>query len=197
MKKRKTDYNSTVKTFSLKVKSVCGVSVDTLSEAITEYKNYYNYCSHWLNEHLMTKIGELYQYIPEDKRDNDYARLLISDEWRNEPIYKMFKKGYSTNHRDCALYEVIAACNPEHYSGNILNIGDTYYRRFGYVQLVTSNYAAKISKMSTGSRKRRIDITSTDEALMEQVFSSVRPHEAVEEVTKPAPVNPVSSLISK
>ena len=167
---KKTESNQIIKTFSFKIKNANGLSLDVLNDAITEYQNYYNICSDWIKDHLTMKIGELYKYIPDEKKNSGYALTLISDEWKDKPMYMMFKKGYPANNRDNAIYETLNTCNTEHYTGNILNFSDTYYRRFGYVASTISNYVTKISKMSTGSRSKNISNDSDVDTIMEQVI---------------------------
>ena len=166
----KINSDEIVKTYSFKVMR-CNNDIDKkLREAIAQQQNYYNLCSDWIKDNLTTKIGDLYKYIPEKKRNNAYATCLISEEWKDKPLYMMFKKGFSGNNRDNAIYEAIVANNPEKYNGNIFGFSETIYRRFGYVQSVTSNYVTKISKMSTGIKKKKLsDVPSFDE-MAEQVI---------------------------
>lgn len=165
-KHKKTEANEIVKTFSFKVKNPNSISLDVFPE----YQRYYNCVSDWIKDNILLKIGDLYQYIPLKKRESEYAKAIISDEWKDKPLFMMFTKGYSSNNRDNAIYEAINACNPENYTGNILGISDTYYRRLGYIGSVVSNYAAKISKMNTGVKKHTLPENPDDVILMEQTI---------------------------
>lgn len=169
-KHKKTESTQIVKTFSFKVKNANELSLNTLNKAITEYQIYYNYCSDWIKDRLTMKIGDLYELIPMNKRASGYAMLLISEEWKDKPLYMMFKKSFPGNHRDNAIYEAITTCRPEHYTGNILNFSDTYYRRFGYIASVISNYVTKISKMSTGIKRKNLSNDSDADTLIGQVI---------------------------
>lgn len=169
-KHKKTESRQIIKTYSFKVKNANELSLNTLNKAITEYQIYYNYCSDWIKDRLTMKIGDLYDLIPMNKRASGYAMLLISEEWKDKPLYMMFKKSFPGTHRDNAIYEAITACHPEHYTGNILNFSDTYYRRFGYIASVISNYTTKISKMSTGAKRKNLSNDADADALIEQVI---------------------------
>jgi hypothetical protein len=170
-KHRKTTSDEVVKTYSFKVRNINRFDTETILRATDEYQRYYNSVSDWIKDHLTTKIGDLLKLIPEDKQsDAKYIKTLTSDEWKDRPLYLMFKKEYPSNDRDNAIYKVIESLNPEAYCGNILGFSTTYYRRCGYVACVISNYLTKISKMSTGAKKRRLTDESDDNAICEQVI---------------------------
>lgn len=159
------------KTFSFKVKSCNNDLVKKMWEVIAEQQTYYNRCSDWIKDNLMSKIGDFYKYIPEQKRGTAYAEVLTSEEWKDKPAYMMFKNGFVGNNRNNVIYEAIVANNPERYNGNVLSICETYYRRNGYVKTVISNYVSKISKMSTGAKKKKLsDDPGFDELIQQTIY---------------------------
>ena len=94
-----------VKTYSFKVKNTNGITMEKLMNAIDEYQSYYNLCSDWICKNLTTMtIGDLDRYIPEKAKDNIYATVLLDEVWKNQPLYKIFGKKYSSNNRINALY---------------------------------------------------------------------------------------------
>lgn len=168
MAHKKMTSNEIVKTFSFKVKNTNDITKEKLIDAISEYQAYYNLCSDWICKNLTTmKIGDLYQYIPEKSRTSVYAQILLEDEWKNQPLYKIFSKKYSSNCRNNALY--CALCSVIDMSKkNILGFSATYYARNGFVLNAISNYASKMANLRTSVRKHTIDENSNEEALIEQ-----------------------------
>lgn len=156
----KINSDETVKTYSFKVKRFNdNLNREKLIEVINEYHKYYNSCSDWIKDNLNLKIGDLYYFIPEKKRNSKYAKILISDEWKDKALYTMFRKSFGGTNRDNVIYEVINAANPEKYNGNILGICGSNYRRNGYVQSVISNYTASLSKIKTGIKWKALSET--------------------------------------
>lgn len=174
----KTVSNEVIKTYSFKVKSTNGIESTKLLDAISEQQKYYNLCSDFIKSILNIKIGDLINFLPEEKRTSKvaYIEAITSGEWKDKPLYMMFKKGYSGQNRDNVLYEVIKNVNPEQYNGNILGFSETHYRRFGYVSSVISNYATKISKMSTGAKRHAVNSDSNNETICEQIIYEMEHH---------------------
>ena len=159
-----------VKTYSFKVKNTNGITMEKLMNAIDEYQSYYNLCSDWICKNLTTMtIGDLDRYIPEKAKDNIYATVLLDEVWKNQPLYKIFGKKYSSNNRNNALYCALSSVidmNKE----NVLGFSKTHYVRNGYILNVISNYASKLSKLNTGVKSRAIKETSDEATIIEQVI---------------------------
>ena len=94
--KKQKEENEIIKTISLKVKDYAGYPI---VEAMREYTKYYNKISQWINSNLLTiKIGELSAFIPDECKTHNYYTYMMSPDWVNEPLYKMFMKGFHTQH---------------------------------------------------------------------------------------------------
>lgn len=184
-KKFKLTKNEVVKSFVLKVanQKKCAITNETLQE----YKNYYNKVSQWINNNLtkMT-IGDLIQYAPtvskKGKKQPDgtmvydtplYVTYAMSDEWKNKPLYYIFKKEYNTNNANNLLYEAIRNLNVDEYDGNQLNFYSTNYRLQGYINRVFSNYRTKINTLDIKIKKTKVDENSNVETLELQTMYEI------------------------
>lgn len=114
-------------------------------------------------------IGDLYQYIPEKAKGNTYATVLLDEAWKNQPLYKIFGKKYSSNNRNNALYCALSSVIDTNKE-DVLGFSKTYYTRNGYILNVISNYASKLSKLNTGVKSRAIKETSDEATIIEQVI---------------------------
>lgn len=169
---KKTDSNEIVKTYSFKIKQTNNISIQTLKDAIKEYQTYYNLCSDWICKHLTTmKIGEMYNYVETNKQTNEYAKILITDEWKDKYMYNVFMKDYPSTHRDNILYLILS--KEIQYNGNILNFSNSYYVRNGYISSVISNYATKLRTLKPNVKKHKLTEDCTNETLCEQTIYEI------------------------
>jgi hypothetical protein len=147
---------------------------------VEEYQGYKEVLSKWVCDHLTTmKIGDILPYIDRYSKkidsktckypENTYYNLC--EEHKDEPLYKIFQ--YDSNNRNNALYEVIRKTNCDSYTGNILNLSETYYRRNGFVKRVLANYATKILSMKPSVKKRKVTSDSTEEEIRNQVIYEI------------------------
>lgn len=154
--------------------------MNTIELAMKEYNRYYNICSDWICNNLMTPIGSLYQYIDDKCKNNAYAQNLIAEEWKDKPLYYMFYKGYNANNCANAICCAIRSQVPEvNKAENILNLSYTYYFRNGVIKSVISNYASKMRILSDKQIKYCIVSENTpDKILIEQcILELKRRHE--------------------
>lgn len=166
--------NTINKTFIFKAK--CGEN-DILSlwkPAMEEYCTYYNKVSKWICDNLTTmKIGDLAQYI--DNKNSAYYKSVTDVNKKDLPLYRIFKKGFSTQCADNALYLAITKLNIENYQGNKFGLSETYYRRQGYVASVLGNYRTKMtSGVKLGkTRLKKLDLNNIDDTILIQHCISV------------------------
>jgi len=154
--------NTINKTFIFKAKCEKNDIISLWKPAAEEYCNYYNKLSKWIGDSLTTmKIGDLAQYIT--NQNSAYYLAVTNDSKKDLPLYKIFQKGFSSQCADNALYSAIKAINPENYNGNSLEIGETDYRRFGYVQSVIGNFRTKMSSLKVSVKYKKFDVNDVDE----------------------------------
>jgi len=137
--------------------------------AIEEYINYYNRTSDFICDNLTSmKIGDLANYIK--NKENVYCKFVLNDDIKDLPLYKIFSLNLNSSQKknaDNALYEAIKVLNADGYKGkNILGLGDTYFRRNGYVKNVISNYRTKFVTLKPNVKYSKIDINSVTEQLI-------------------------------
>lgn len=136
--------NAINKTFIFKAN--CGENdiISLWKPAMEEYCTYYNKVSKWICDNLTTmKIGDLAQYI--DNKNSAYYASVTDVNKKDLPLYRIFKKGFSSQCADNALYLAITKLNIENYKGNKFGLSETSYRRQGYVASVLGNYRTKMA----------------------------------------------------
>lgn len=150
------------KTFIFKAKCKKNDVISLWQPAAKEYCGYYNKLSKWIADNLITmKIGDLAQYIT---NQNSAYYIAVTDETKkNLPLYRIFQKGFSSQCADNALFCAIKSINPENYKGNSLGIGETDYRRFGYIQSVVGNFRTKMSSLKATTKWKKIDVNNVDD----------------------------------
>ena len=162
-----------IKSIKFKVRSIksCPITKDVISE----YKMYYNRCSDWIKNNLTSiTIGEMAKFLQEATcKDVSYITMGLSEEWRDKPMYHLFAGKYHTKNADNLLYYFIKANKLDGYNGNILNLGDTYYRKYGYFKLVVGNYRTKIRTLTYKVNRKKIDSDSTYEDIESQVMYEI------------------------
>lgn len=162
-----------VKSIKFKVKDIesCPITKDV----INEYKEYYNRCSDWIKNNLTSvTIGEIAEFLYESTgKDVAYITMGLSDEWKDKPMYHLFAGKYHTKNADNLLYYFIKANKLDGYDGNILNLGDTYYRQNGYFKLVVGNYRTKIRTLTYNVKRKNVDADSTSEDIELQVMYEI------------------------
>lgn len=166
--------NLTHKTESLKVIALYGVTVFDLKKLGIQYFGFYNCCSDLINVNLTTmKIGDLYEYIPDKSKGKDFAQLLISDEWKDKPLYKIFSKKYFTQGADMAL-EYFYKANVEIPETEI----HTTYSSFWLpcMHSLNANYRTKLQQFD------RVNITKDD--ITEDSEHDVLLNQCVRDVSK-------------
>ena len=153
--------NQIFKTFSFKVKS------SNLSkyffDVIKEYQEYYNKCSDVILENLTCiKIGDIFDMIPEKSKKSDYAQYAISDEWKNVPLYNIFSKAFAPMHRDNLLYIWLTKLVP--YTGNLLKISDTFYKRNGFINF--KNYCMSFDGLAYNNEPNILIVDQSEPHLL-------------------------------
>jgi hypothetical protein len=88
-------------------------------------------------------------------------------------MYYLFTDQYDANHANNLLYSFIKKNNFDMYDGNILNISDTNYRKYGYFKLVAGNYRTKIRTLNCKIKRKKVDVNSTSEDIENQVMYEV------------------------
>jgi len=157
-----------VKSFKLKVDiSNCEIEKKWIP-SFEEYTNYYNGVSNWICENLISmKIGDLGQYIK--NTESVYYKFITDESISNLPLYKIFTLKQTQN-VDNALFCAIKEINPEKYNGNSIGLGETDYRRFGYVQCVISNYRTKIGTMKASIKYKTLPENQSYDVIFEQTM---------------------------
>ena len=164
--------NAITKSFVFNTRnSIDGVNME---DTIKEYTDYYNKISEFINENLTDlTIGDIANAV-NDNKGQTYITMALSDEWKDKPMYYLFGKYHSDNANNL-LYLYITKNNIDEYKGNLLNLSETYYRRFGYFNMVVSNYRTKIRELKVKIKKQKIDETSDIETLEKQtIYESVK-----------------------
>ena len=159
--------NAINKTFIFKAK--CGENdiISLWKPAMEEYCTYYNKVSKWICDNLATmKIGDLAQYI--DNKNSAYYASVTDVNKKDLPLYRIFKKGFSSQCADNALYLAITKLNIENYKGNQFGLSETSYRRQGYVASVLGNYRTKMtSGVKLGkTRLKKFDLNNIDDTIL-------------------------------
>ena len=150
------------KTFIFKAKCDKNDVISLWEPAAKEYGDYYNEVSKWIADNLITmKIGDLAQYITNKK--SAYYIAVTAETKKDLPLYRIFQKGFSSQCADNALYCAIKSINPENYKGNSLGIGESDYRRFGYIQSVVSNFRTKMSSLKATVKWKKFDVNNVDD----------------------------------
>lgn len=177
MGNKKTNSQTVTKAYKLKAKIGTADIMKDWMPAIDEYSKYYNKLSNWICANLTTRtIGEMIDLYNVDK-SKPYCQYFLDEQKRNLPFYMLFLDNYGQG-IDNLLFEIVRNANPEGYNhekDNIFGISDTYYRRFGYVKCVASNYKSKLSTIRTKIKNHKIEIGSipTDDVLLEQTAYEV------------------------
>ena len=170
--KKQKEENEIIKTISLKVKDYAGYPI---VEAMREYTKYYNKISQWINSNLLTiKIGELSAFMPDECKTHNYYTYMMSPDWVNEPLYKMFMKGFHTQHCDNILFNVVKTLNIDEYTGNSLGLSASCFRRSGYFQNVVSNYKSKFANPHISIRRKNLSDLPTEDELLEQCIYEIQ-----------------------
>ena len=150
------------KTFIFKAKCNKNDVISLWQPAAKEYCDYYNKLSKWIADNLITmKIGDLAQYIT--NQNSAYYMAVTDETKKNLPLYNIFQKGFSSQCADNALYCAIKSINPENYKGNTLGIGETDYRRYGYIQSVVGNFRTKMSSLKATTKWKKFDVNNVDD----------------------------------
>ena len=151
--------------------------ISLFEPAINEYIKLYNKVSDFICDNLtkMT-IGDLANYIT--NKESGYCKFVLNEDIKDLPLYKIFSMNLSSaqkTHVDNALYETIKALNIDEYNGkNVLGIGSTYFRRWGYIKSVISNYRTKFSTLKPSVKYSKINVSSsTEQEIKSQVIYEV------------------------
>lgn len=168
MAHKKNDSEKLVKTYKFKANISESEIRAKWIPTIEEYNKYYNSVSDWICRNLTTfKIGDLAQYI--SNIDSAYYKLVTDEVYSQQPLYKIFLIKQA-NSVDNALYSAIKSLNVENYSGNMIGLSETDYRRFGYIQSVISNYRTKIRTMKPRFKYKNLQENNSDEMLFAQTI---------------------------
>ena len=182
--KKKTE-GQFIKSYKLKVRS-CS-DLEKFNNAISEFTDYYNRTSKWVCENLDTPLCEIAKHIDQKRRGSKYYRAAMDENWRNEPLYKIFTKAFTkkenfskqgqdeelANDSNCdniLIYSIMGSKSDE-YTGNVLGFSESSYRLAGYIKSVISNYKTKIRTSKPNVRKTTVtELSSDDEKLNNTIY---------------------------
>lgn len=159
-----------VKSYKFQVKNG-----DIMIDKLEEYSKYYNIVSNWINDNLMTlTIGDIALKC-NAKQSVGYMQIALSDDYKQQPMYKIFEKKYDSNHCLNLLYAYITNNNIDNYTGNSWGLRDTSYRRQGYITQVINNYRSKFANLNFKAKYSKIDINSNIEEIEKQcLYEKIR-----------------------
>lgn len=137
-------------------------------KVIKEYQTYEDRVNKWICANLRNKIGDVVLPYLEHYSDTDYYK--ICQEKKDEPLYKMFMKGFDSNAVNNALKRVVEAIDIDKYHGNMGNFTATQYREKGYLRRLFANYKTKMANLKPTVKKAAVNESSTDEEIQTQVI---------------------------
>ena len=167
------------KTYKLKVKKFEG-NVDIIA-GITEYDQKFNNVSQWIADHLTTMtIGEAASRICQKKLQGKakYVKHCLSAEWRDQPLYKIFCKGFNGMDADNLIIECTKVeDNCRYEKEKSLGFTESTFRSFGFAADAVFNMKSRMTSAKVKVGRKNIDDESSDEDKCMQTVYEIQKHD--------------------
>lgn len=165
------------KTYKLKVKSFSG-NVD-IKAGIVEYDQKFNNVSQWIADHLTSMtIGEAARRISPHKMDSQYAMTSLSDEWKDQPLYKIFTRGFGGMNADNLIIECTKTEeNCKYDKEKSLGFSESVFRTFGFAANASSDMKSRMTQAKVKIGRKNIDEDSADEEKCLQAIYEIQKNE--------------------